>query len=209
MTLSVRLAVPFMLLALSAMPAGALAAPKLTNSSFRGDVAEAAFFVTDGCNGSVVGISASDGSSNDRATGRQRGASVRVNVVSFDICIGSTLHEISADVELVAGQFSVDSGLAMAALQASVPGYDQITGQPTVLDLRVTWTATSAASMTRSIEMVTLPDGTRELTRADGQQREATATGTVSGNGFVFVAGTAALADVQSVRDGSLLRSSR
>jgi hypothetical protein len=181
----------------------------LSHSSFRGDIAEAGFFVTDGCNGSVVGISASDGSSDDPATGRQRGASVRVNVVSFDSCIGSTLHEISADVELLAGQFSVDSGLAMAALQASVPGYDQITAQPIVLDLRVTWAATSTASMTRSIEMVALPNGMRELTRTDGQQREATAAGTVSGNGFVFAAGTAALADVQSVRDGSLTRSSR
>lgn len=209
MSLGVRLSCPLALLALVALPAGALAAPVVSHSSFRGDIAEAGFFGGDGCTSSVVGVTASDGSSFDEATGRRRGPSVQVHIGLFDTCSGRSLHDISADVELAAGQFSVDSGLAVAALQASVPAYDQATGQSVVLELHLTWTATSAAGMARSVSMTTYPDGSRQLTRADGQMREAIASGTVSVDSIDVAAGVATLADLQSVHDGSLVRSSR
>ena len=57
--------------------------------------------------------------------------------------------------------------------------------------------------------MTTYPDGSRQLTRADGQMREAIASGTVSVDSIDVAAGAATLADLQSVHDGSLVKSSR
>lgn len=210
MKLCPRLIIPFALLGLTAGPACAQAGPSVSNSFFHGNIAEAGFGGGGlGCIASESGVIASDGNSFDPATGRRRGSTVHVHVGSVDRCTGRTLHEISADADLAAGEFSVDSGLGTAALQTSFMALDQATGQLVSLDLRLTWTATSTAGMARSIWMKRQLDGTWEITRSDGQERDALASGTVSVDGSALFAGNATFADLQSVRDGSHTQSSR
>jgi hypothetical protein len=185
-----------------AIPAGASAAT-VSHTSFKGEHAYAAFAGSspDGCVHTLTEVSANDGRTKDEITGHTSSSTAEIAASVFDECRGLFLFYLGSS-DLSRDQFTV--GRTSAALTATVPTQDIVTGTTATYAISLAWTATGQPTTTRTVEH-SAADGSRSVFRAFGSFGDASATGTVSSGGANLAASPSSNASIGSANYGILL----
>lgn len=162
--LAFLLVIPLALVAFLLAPSGAHALTEMSKYRFRGAVVEGFTSRTDECVDEFIGVFA-----NER------------EVVYFS----STYNFCTDEGTFVSGSaaptvFDVDKRLSAAHVVATIPLYDEFTGE-LVDEILIdnVWTATGPAVRTRSSSTSSLPGSFRFTSRFNGVFADATVTGTV------------------------------
>jgi hypothetical protein len=199
-----------MMLALSALvslPAPAAEAQtSRVGFSFHGDVAEAGFssFDASGCLRTDVIIFALDG----RIIGpdeRDLRSVVVIDIFQTDVCAGDTLvFFFSSSEPLAADEFQVKDRLRTATLDATVEGFEFISGTSLTIDIHVTWTGEGPISRLKERFQTSNGPGNFFMEWRDFVSRHATASGTVTDGTTNFTPEPTDGAQLLSVKEGQL-----
>lgn len=185
-----------------ALPSGA--STTVLQSRLKGAAAAAGFESVDGsgCVVTDVFVQAQQVKQN-RNSGVLGGATAFVTVSEFDQCTFTDLVEADGQATLPAGAFQIDNKLATASLVASVDVTDIFTNNTFTVDANVAWTASGAATTTKS-HFQQKSGGFTIIENSHDASVDATATGTVSQGGTTLVSGDALFATMFNANDGSI-----
>lgn len=188
-----------------ALPSSSAAAPGQTfHSKFKGLTADAAFFSSDpsGCVTTSAFVTATNGRT--AMLGRpEASSSVSVSLSQFNGCTGMDLLEAFGFATLPEGAFLINKKLTSATLTTSVEVSDFISSTTFTVDISLSWSGSGALSASKDHFLLRQPGLTVNLT-AFSTSRQATASGSMAGNGTDFSPFPSAFADLMDVKQGVL-----
>jgi hypothetical protein len=190
------------LLVVFALPSGA--STTVLQARLKGAAAAAQFESVDG-SGCIVTDVFVQGQQvkQSKNSGVLGGATAFVSVSEFDQCTFLDLVEAAGQASLPAGAFQIDSKLTAASLVASVDVTDLFTSNTFTVDLNVAWTASGAATTTKS-HFQQKSGGFTIIENNHDSSVDATANGTITQGGATLVSGDALFATMFNANDGSI-----
>jgi hypothetical protein len=185
-----------------ALPSGA--STTVLQSRLKGAAAAAQFESVDG-SGCVVTDVFVQGQQvkQNKNSGVQSGVIALVSVSEFDQCTFTDLVEASGQASLPSGAFQINSRLTAASLVASVDVTDIFTSNTFTVDMNVAWTASGAATTTKS-HFQQKSGGFTIIENNHDSSVDATANGTISQGATTLASGDSLFATMFNANDGSI-----
>jgi hypothetical protein len=190
-------------------PASAVfAATSTSNFRLKGNTVTAtfeAFDPQDACILNFVSVAASDIVEKMSPGGKKGGTPGTILLVlQRDVCTDTPLFEGLS--QPVSHSFQVAGDLRSATLSAQVPVFNTVTSVTTTFQVNLTFQATTAADFLHFKETFSDPElGIKAMAQSVSWIAQATATGTVVGDGQNFTPEPSDTATIQKQNDGTLL----
>lgn len=188
-----------------ALPSRSAAAPGQTfHSNFRGLTADADFFSFDssGCVQTSAFVTATNG--RIAMLGRpETSSSVSVSLSQFDVCTFTDLLEAFGSATPPEGAFLINKKLTSATLNTSVEVFDFISSATFTVDISLSWSGSGALSTSKDHVLLRQPGLTVNF-KTSSTSRQATASGSMTGNGTNFSPFPSSFADLMDVKQGVL-----